>query len=208
MVERLRLDAAVKEAELRALRSQMNPHFLFNSLNCLRALIPRELDRPREAITILAELLRSSLALGHNHLVPLSQELETADNYLALEQMRFESRLRVVRRIDPEALPRPVPPFVLQTLIENAIKFGVSRFNDGSEVVVTARINPADRLELSVENRGRLDGAASGTGVGLRNARERLALLFGPSASLVLKQNGDRVVALVMIPNAPLSISR
>jgi hypothetical protein len=199
-IDQLTLDAAVKEAELRALRTQINPHFLFNSLNCLRALVPRELTRPREAITILADLLRANLTLGHNHLIPLSRELEMADNYLALEQLRFESRLRVQRQIAPAALSCLVPPFVIQTLIENAIKFGVARFEEGGDVVLRIELTEADQLEIAVENRGQLDDGTPETGVGIRNARARLSLLFGPTASLTLRQVGNRVVATVSLP--------
>lgn len=199
-IDQLTLDAAVKEAELRALRTQINPHFLFNSLNCLRALVPRELTRPREAITILADLLRANLTLGHNHLIPLSRELEMADNYLALEQLRFESRLRVQRQIAPSALPCLVPSFVIQTLIENAIKFGVARFEEGGDVVLRIEVVEADQLEIAVENRGQLDDGTPETGVGIRNARARLALLFGPTASLTLRQVGKRVIATVSLP--------
>lgn len=207
VIEQLKLDAAVKEAELRALRSQINPHFLFNSLNCLRALIPRELSRPRDAVTLLADLLRASLTLGQTHLIPLSKELEMAENYLALEQLRFESRLRIHRRISEPSAARLVPPFLVQTLIENAIKFGVAQFDEGSDVALTASVDDARNLVISVENDGRLDCATSGTGVGLRNARARLALLFGPAATLTLEQRGDRVVAVATIPPEPLPLS-
>ncbi|PTY06361.1 hypothetical protein DB347_13115 [Opitutaceae bacterium EW11] len=207
VIEQLKLDAAVKEAELRALRSQINPHFLFNSLNCLRALIPRELSRPRDAVTLLADLLRASLTLGQTHLIPLSKELEMAENYLALEQLRFESRLRIHRRISGPSAARLVPPFLVQTLIENAIKFGVAQFDEGSDVALTASVDDARNLVISVENDGRLDCATSGTGVGLRNARARLALLFGPAATLTLEQRGDRVVAVATIPPEPLPLS-
>lgn len=199
-IDQLTLDAAVKEAELRALRTQINPHFLFNSLNCLRALVPRELTRPREAITILADLLRANLTLGHNHLITVARELEMADNYLSLEQLRFESRLRVQQQIAPAALPCLVPPFVIQTLIENAIKFGVARFEEGGDVVLRVEVVAADQLEIAVENRGQIDEHTAGTGVGIRNARARLALLFGPTASLTLRQAGDRVIATVSLP--------
>jgi two-component system LytT family sensor kinase len=110
LIERLELAAAVKDADLRALKAHLNAHFLFNSLNTLRALIPPELERPREAVTQLSELLRASLTLGQDETVPLSCELASVDNYVALERLRFEDRLRLRRAIQPAALNHPVPP--------------------------------------------------------------------------------------------------
>jgi signal transduction histidine kinase len=203
VVEKLQLDAAVKEAELRALRAQINPHFLFNSLNTLRALIPRNLDRPREAITLLADLLRASLTMGQQKTITLAQELETVRSYLALEQMRFEERLRVFYSISPDAATFVLPPFVLQTLVENALKFGVAPFENGGDVHITAE-NTERKLVLTVKNRGALNAASSSTGLGLKNARSRLSLLCGPEASLTLEQmlepDGSWVVAKLVIP--------
>lgn len=199
LVERLQLDAAVKDAELRALRAQINPHFLFNSLNTLRALIPRNLDRPREAITLLAELLRASLTMGQQRTITLAQEMETVRNYLALEQLRFEERLRVQLSIAPETCTHMLPPFVLQTLVENALKFGVAPFENGGEIFITAK-DESGALHLTVKNQGALNAASSGTGLGLKNARARLHLLCGPEAGITLTQDGAWVVARLVVP--------
>lgn len=203
VVERLQLDAAVKEAELRALRAQINPHFFFNSLNTLRALIPKNLDQPREAITLLADLLRASLTMGQQKTITLAQELETVRNYLALEQMRFEERLRVHYAVKPETCTHVLPPFILQTLVENALKFGVAPYEQGGDVYITAD-DDGRALLLSVRNRGALNVASSSTGLGLKNARSRLQLLCGAGASLALSQetssDGTWVVARVTIP--------
>jgi len=203
VVERLRLDAAVKEAELRALRAQVNPHFFFNSLNTLRALIPRELERPREAVTLLADLLRASLTVGQHRVVTLAEELETVKNYLALEQLRFETRLRVRLHAAPSALGLRLPPFVLQTLVENAIKYGVAPFEDGGDVEILCD----DRdglLALTIRNRGILAHGSASIGLGLANARSRLLLVCGPSAKLTVAQEGEQVVALVIAPQTQL----
>ncbi len=208
VIERLRLQAQVKEAELRTLKAQVNPHFLFNSLNTLRSMIPAELDRPRDAVTLLAELLRATLTLGDRATVSVAEELETVETYLSLEQLRFEQRLRVRARVDPAARALPVPPLLLQTLVENAVKFGVGTRREGGEVGYEIAL-VEDVLHLRVTNPGRLRTGSESTGLGLANARARLLHLFGPAASLVLAQaDDDQVVAEVTIPVAaptPLS---
>jgi|GEM_PF-695681 len=125
-IERLRLAGAVKEAELRALKSQVNPHFIFDSLNSLRALIDEDPARARQSVTQLANLLRYSLQSGQLETVPFEDALRVVNDYLALEQVRHEERLRLRIDIAPETLALPVPPMGLQTLVENAVKYGVS----------------------------------------------------------------------------------
>jgi len=203
VVERLQLDAAMKEAELRALRTQVNPHFFFNSLNTLRALIPKELERPREAVTLLADLLRASLTVGQHRAVTLAEELETVRNYLALEQLRFEARLRIQLQTSPAALGLRLPPFVLQTLVENAIKYGVSPFEEGGDVAIACEERDGT-LALTVRNRGVLAKGSASIGLGLENARSRLRLVCGPAASLTVTQDGDQVVACVVAPQTQL----
>jgi hypothetical protein len=169
----LQLIAAVKEAELNVLKAQINPHFLFNCLNSTWAMIPRELERPRESLTLLATLLRATLTLGDRKTVSFGEEWATVQTYLALERIRFEDRLRVESAIDPSANEWPVPPFLLQTLVENAVKFGVRARDQGGEVRVEAVVRDG-ALNLRVTNRGRI-GSPSPTGVGLRNSRARVA---------------------------------
>ncbi len=115
-LDRLRLDAAVKESELKALRSQVNPHFLFNSLNTIRALIDEDRLKAREGITRLAELFRASLRSSQVDTVSLRAELQTVNAYLALEKLRFEDRLQIQMEVDPKAMEMTIPPFVLQTI--------------------------------------------------------------------------------------------
>ena len=199
-LDRLRLDAAIKDAELRALKAQLNPHFLFNSLNTLRALIPSELAPPREALTLLADLLRASLTASHEETIPLERELETVENYLALERLRFEHRLAVHRTVAPAALAWPVPPFLVQTLVENAVKFGIATREAGGAIALEAAVRDA-ALHLRIYNPGTIDGASASTGLGLKNARARLALLFGPGAALTIAQAApDLVVAELRLP--------
>jgi two-component sensor histidine kinase len=208
-IERLRLTAVAKDAELRALKSQVNPHFIFNSLNSLRALIDENPARARDAVTQLANLLRYSLQSGQLETVPFEDELRVANDYLALEQVRHEERLRVRLDIAPETLALPVPPMLLQTLVENAIKYGISALPKGGEITIIAR-RENDALRLTVENPGELAPAAKrssngSTGVGLRNAAERLRLLFGQRATLQLRPGGSAsVIAEAIVPASPL----
>jgi two-component sensor histidine kinase len=209
-VEQLALAASAKEAELRALKSQVNPHFLFNSLNSLRALIDEDAPRAREAVTRMANMLRYSLQSGQQETVALEDELRIVEDYLALEQIRHENRLRVRWDIPEDARNRavPVPPMLIQTLVENAVKYGISSRRDGGEVLIAARIEGA-ALQLRVTNPGDLSQpascsaarAGSSTGVGLRNAADRLKLLYGGRAHLSLvSEPAGCVTANVTIP--------
>jgi hypothetical protein len=193
--ERLRLVTSQQEAELRALKSQVNPHFIFNSLNSLRSLIEEE------------PALRYSLQSSQRETVPLEEELRVANDYLALEQVRYEDRLRLRIDVPPQALALPVPPMLLQTLVENAVKYGIAQRREGGEIAIVARYD-GDRLRLQVTNPRAPDASikmdAESTGVGLRNAAERLRLLFSDRATLQLRLDGaDLVVAEVLIPMKP-----
>jgi Histidine kinase len=211
-IERLRLMTAVKESELRALKSQVNPHFIFNSLNSLRALIDEDPARARLAVTQLANLLRYSLQSSQLETVPFEEELRVVNDYLALEQVRHEERLRLRLDISPETLALPVPPMLLQTLVENAVKYGISQRPEGGEIAITAR-EESGFLRLQVTNPGELPSIsaivsnglaarrAASTGLGLHNAAERLRLLFGERATLQLRAaSSSVVVAEALIP--------
>lgn len=204
-IERLRLSTHVKDAELRALKSQVNPHFIFNSLNSLRALIDENPARAREAVTQLANLLRYSLQSGQLETVPFEDELRIVNDYLALEQVRHEERLRVRLDIGPDTLALPIPPLLLQTLVENAVKYGISVRPEGGEIAIIAR-RENEALRLQVTNPGELNSTANArqpasTGVGLRNAAERLRLLFGERATLQLRaETPSLVIAEAVVP--------
>jgi hypothetical protein len=206
-IERLRLTTHVKEAELRALKSQVNPHFIFNSLNSLRALIDENPERARDAVTQLANLLRYSLQSGQLETVPFEEELRIVRDYLALEQVRHEERLQVRLDVAKDTLELPVPPMLLQTLVENAVKYGISVRPEGGEIAIIAR-REGESLRLQVINPGALtanvrprSASTASTGVGLRNAAERLRLLFGERATLRLRAESPmRVIAEAVIP--------
>ena len=201
-LDRLRLDAAVKEAELKALRSQVNPHFLFNSLNTIRSLIEEDRPKAREAVTRLAELFRASLRSSEVDTVALRVELQTVNAYLALEKLRFEERLQIHLQIDPEALNMLIPPFLLQTLIENAFKHGIYPQSAGGTITCTIQAT-ADGMQLTVTNPGQLPAQEKYRESGIANARARLKLIYGPEASLEISQGMEpRVTVHVFLPQA------
>ena len=203
-IERFQLMTSVKEAELRALKSQVNPHFIFNSLNSLRALIDENPARARTAVTQLANLLRYSLKSGELETVPFEEELGVVNDYLSLEQVRHEERLRLRLNIAPEALQLPIPPMLLQTLVENAVKYGISTRAEGGEIAIIAR-NEGGSLRIQVTNPGEVarGGRGTSTGVGLHNAAERLRLIFGDGATLRLRPDQPaQVIAEAVIPLA------
>ena len=188
-LERYQAQTALAEAELRGLKSQLNPHFVFNSLNSVRALVLENPPRAQEAITHMAEILRYHLESGERSLVPLADEITTAEQYLALELIRFDDRLTVERTFDERALAFLVPPLALQTLVENAVKYGVSRERGPGTIRLSAAVED-HLLEVSVRNTGSLqDGReTNSTGLGLGNLRTRLRLLFADRASFVLHE--------------------
>ncbi len=181
-------NALAREAEWNALRAQVQPHFLFNALNTLRRLIQADPAGGRDFTTRLAAFLRSSMQASEAATVPLSDEFAAVDNYLALEQFRFEGRLRPRLSLAPEAAQVLLPPLVLQTLVENAVKHGIARRVDGGELTVTA-ITADGVCLVRVINPVAPDSAApaeTSDGLGLRNARERLRLACGERATLRL----------------------
>ena len=200
-LDRLSSVAEARTAELKALRDQLNPHFLFNSLNTLRALIAEDPHRAQEAVTRLSSLLRYALGSGEAQTVTLERELAVVSDYLALESLRFEERLTVSIDVPEACLQAPVPVMLVQTLVENAMKHGIAQCPAGGTLSLTARRDNGE-LRVEVTNpspEGRAHGA-NGAGVGLANARERLRLLFGDSATLVLDASGPLTRAEVRIP--------
>lgn len=197
--QQTQLQLALREAELSALEAQINPHFLFNCLNSIRALVAENPERAQDMITRLANIFRYNLHRQPSHTVPLASEVEVVTDYLALESVRFEDRLRVKFAIAPGAEKSPVPSMLLQTLVENALKHGISPRPGGGDLLIRAVRNPGS-TRIEVENTGEL-GPPSENGVGLTNTRERLRILYGDRASLQLRDSPDgRVIATVLIP--------
>jgi hypothetical protein len=199
-MSRLQTQLAMREAELRTLQGQVNPHFLFNSFNSLRALIYEEPGRAGAMVDQLALLLRYSLRSGSLRVVTLREEMEAVESYLRIEKIRFEERLEYTLGVSPSALEAKLPPMLLQSLVENAVKHGVEPAYRG-ELRVAALLS-GDLLTLRVENTGSIQNRQGGTRIGLENAQQRLRLLFGERASLTLCESDGRVVAEVQVPQA------
>jgi two-component system LytT family sensor kinase len=202
-VDKLKLESTVKELELKTIKSQLNPHFIFNALNSIRALVDENPQRARTAITELSNILRSSMQAEKVEMVSLENELNIVKDYLALEHIRFEERLQVAYDIEPDTLDLPIPPMMLQTLVENAIKHGISRQVNGGMVHITSRMREMQH-EITIENTGQLGEHMNEDGFGLQSTRQRLSLLFGKRASFDIynKTNRDEqtVEAKVLMP--------
>ncbi len=200
-LDRARLRAASIENELLVLQAQMNPHFLFNSLNTVRALLPATATTARNAVTLLADILRATLVDGGKTVIPLSRELEITRSYLAMEKLRFEDDLQVIEHIDPTTLIRDVPPLMILTLVENAIKHGLLH-PDSTGVLEIHSALVDQSLRITIRSPGLLGRSTpqESLGLGVQNTSERLRLIFGPLATVALSQQSEFVEAEILIP--------
>ncbi len=199
--EQWRLDAAQRDAELRNLKLSIQPHFLFNSLNSLRSLIASRPDEAREFVSRLATFLHTAVADSGEDLLPLARSLAVVEVYLEIERTRFGERLRVREEVTEEARAAAFPPLLLQTLVENALKYGVAKRPEGGEIRIEASVTDG-RLRVAVGNEGRIVAApANALGTGLKSADRRVKLLFGESAFVRLHEDATpRVTAEVVVP--------
>jgi len=197
------LQAQLVKARLQALKSQLQPHFLFNTLNSISALMLTDVEAADRMITRLGDLLRISLETAGTQMTTLSRELEFVNCYVEIEKVRFEERLKVSIDVAPETLDASVPHLLLQPLVDNAIKHGISRLVAGGEIRISATADDAD-LHLEVRDNGpgaREVAPFPSNGVGLRITRERLETIYGQHQSvelLTLPEGG--AVARVSIP--------
>jgi len=199
-MDTLQLESLIKELELKTIKAHINPHFIFNSLNSIRALVDENPERARKAITELSNILRSSMQADKSETVTLEKELFIVKDYLALENMRFEDRLKIEYDIDEDTLDQPVPPMMLQTLVENAIKHGISKQIHGGVVRVISEFK-GHFHEMAVQNTGYLNGSRNTEGFGLSSTTDRLNLLYGNKAKFEIKQaTATLVEARVLIP--------
>jgi LytS/YehU family sensor histidine kinase len=206
--EALRFQVLSREAELRALRAQIHPHFLFNSLNSINALVTAQPEEARRLCLLLGDFLRRSLTLGTRDRVPFSEELALAEDLLAIEKVRFGSRLRFESRVEESARPWPVPPLVLQPLVENAVTHGIAQCLDGGTVVLEAR-GEGEHLRVTIENPRDSEGPQrKGTGIGLANVRRRLDALYGRDAVLRHEGRGDTFRVELEIPADALPVDK
>ncbi len=200
--EALRLEISAKDAELRALQAQVNPHFFFNSMNSVRALIYEDQNAAAQMIDQLASVMRYALQSGQHDTVPLAAEIEAVQAYLAIEKIRFEERMRVSVEIGLGLEQVRIPPMALQTLVENAVKYGVETSPTGSEIRIRAQRMDDGKIHIEIANLGAILPFANSTKVGLVNTRKRLALALGANASLDLTENSGWVRATMTLPEA------
>ena len=199
-LDTLQLESLIKELELKTIKAHINPHFIFNSLNSIRALVDENPERAREAVTELSNILRSSMQAEKLETVTFEKELDIVKDYLALENMRFEDRLRVEYRVDEDTLDQPVPPMMLQTLVENAIKHGISKQISGGVIRIISDFK-GNYYELAVQNTGQLNGLFNGEGFGLSSTTNRINLLYGDKAKFEIKQITPTLVeARLLLP--------
>jgi len=200
-LRRQEMNRLVSQAELRALQSQINPHFLFNALNTLYGTIPREADRARRMVINLAEIFRYSLQSDRTF-VPLAQEMQIVRAYLEVEQLRLGDRLKVEFHVDEAALDVLVPVLSVQPLVENAIKHGIALSAEPGYVHVRIELR-GENLRILVENSSNKTTAeVAGAGVGLQNVRRRLEICYGPGATLRLAPDPRKTTAEICIPLA------
>jgi hypothetical protein len=189
-----------RDAELRALKSQINPHFLFNCLNSISALTSTDPTRAREMCVLLSDFLRKTLGLGERASISWREELELARTYLQVEQVRFGARLQIEMHVDDACADCQVPPLVLQPLIENAIKHGIATMVDGGTVRLEGRVEDG-HLAVRVENSFDPDAPSPRrSGLGLRNVRNRLETRFGDAAHLNVAAQNNRFSAEMVFP--------
>jgi LytS/YehU family sensor histidine kinase len=195
--ERARKLAA--EARLRSLESRIHPHFLFNTLNAISSLIAVDPARAEQIVCRLATLLRASLDASNQPLIPLRQELAMVESYVDIEKVRFGDKLRGAVEVPAELLDSQVPPYSVQSLVENAVKHGITPQSGGGEFLVKASADTGS-LRIEVQDTGPgFDLAAIRAGHGLDNLVERLSALFGEKARLnVLRRDGNCVVEMVL----------
>ena len=196
------LDSALRAAELANLRAQLQPHFLFNTLQSISTLMHRNPDRADKMLTDLADLLRLSLRTTGTQEVPLREELGFLERYLSIMRVRFGDRLNITVDAAPDVLDALVPSLVLQPIVENAIRHGMEDRADRGKVEVRAR-RENGRLHLEVADDGPGMPARPGEGVGLANTRERLRRLYGDAAALELRNERGLTVALRIPLRAP-----
>jgi len=205
-IEKWKISASVIDAELSTLKAQINPHFMFNSLNNIRSLVAEDPERARDAITHLSDLLRFSIQFDQYEKVSLDKELNIVEDYLKLEAIQLEERLRYTFDIDKSSREMLIPPMIVQTLVENAIKHSINNLPNGGEIVVKAAVNNGYLL-INITNTGQMKriekpiSSEQRRGIGIQNAKERLRLLYGENASLTVQNLNEKVVcATVKIP--------
>jgi two-component system, LytTR family, sensor kinase len=197
-INNLKLQAIQREMELKSFRAQMNPHFVFNSLNGIRALVDEDPIKAKHAITLLSGILRSNMAANRPGSGTLLAELELVEKYLALEKIRFEDRLHVTMHVDREACDVEFPVFMLQTLVENAVKHGISKRVEGGRIEIWIEL-VGSNVHIEVRNDGVYQPHES-TGIGIQNSQSRLQLTHQGNCSFEIGNVENQVVVKIKIP--------
>jgi len=203
--QNLRYEAAIHEFQLNTLKSQLNPHFIFNALNSIRALVTEDPKKAKMAITQLSNIMRNSLIRDKERLINFDEEVEMVRSYLSLEGIRYEERLRVEWDLQHESSSFRVPPLMMQTLVENGIKHGISKLQEGGLIQIKSQVQQ-NFLTIQIRNSGQyLNGHAprkgDHTGYGIDNTKQRLKLLYGKEATFSIdNENTHTVLTQVVVP--------
>lgn len=203
-IQQLKMESALKDLEIKTIKANLQPHFIFNSLNSIRALIDEDPMLAREAVTKISNILRRTIA-QKNELVSLETELELVNDYLDLEKIRFEDRLQVIRKIAPDTLSRSLPSMMMQTLVENAIKHGISSLENGGELIIESELEQ-DTLKIEIKNSGSLQTPGkneNSLSFGLKATRQRLHYFYGNEAAFDIMEEKPYVVCTLLIPKIP-----
>lgn len=195
----IELNTTLKDAQLNTLRGQVNPHFMFNSLNNIRGLMLEDVEKSREMISKLSEMLEYALEKNTVDTISIQEELAMVQNYIALSKIQMEDRLQYVEEIDVESLNIDIPPMIIQLLIENAAKHGIANLKAGGTIFLTTNKAP-EELSIIVSNTGKLRISKDSTQLGLKNIKQRLRLLYGEKAFFSLVEVQNKVVAEIKIP--------
>ncbi|WP_210486787.1 sensor histidine kinase [Rufibacter aurantiacus] len=199
-VEAWKLQLSLKEAELQAIRSQLNPHFLFNSLNNIRSLVLVDQTKAREMITRLSAMMRYVIGYNRNNLVSVAEELGFLDHYVALEKIHFEDKLHFSSQVEASVKNAAIPPLGIQLLVENAIKHGIGTQAKGGKIQLSLH-RKNGHLRVQVENTGILDASSASTGIGLQRLLERVAHSLDQPGTFNLSQTSDNsVTATLTLP--------
>jgi len=204
-IERLQWAASINETELNNLKAQLNPHFMFNAMNSIRALVEEDPVLCKKAITQLSNLLRNTLQTGKRKVVLIEEEMKIVQDYLALEKIRYEERLNIEIQLEDGIEKCLVPPLLLQTLVENAIKHGVSTIRKGGTLRIVGMLK-GDELHITIFNDGKYNPKPSEVeGIGLKNSIKRLEILYGDRGSIQISNVGNRVETRVIIPKEKIN---
>lgn len=198
-INSLRHLAASRESELKSLKAQLNPHFIFNCMNSIRALIDEDPIKAKLAVTQLSNILRNTLLMDKSKEILLTTEINLVKDYLDLEKIRYDERLKFNLLIADDTLNCLIPPFIIQSQVENAIKHGISKFPGLGYITVESFIKN-EELIIQVSNTGKLISQTPLTGIGFKNSAQRLELLYGKEATIKIEELNGLVIIKITIP--------